>query len=114
MPSLLGLSLLWILLSGASWPAVLAIGWIGHACKLECPKWIKGAFWKGCSAYLVQEDERCLCNEKCKDANKKAGTVQRRLAGSLAGRQAGWLLSTGYPLDLEARPAVGAAAILRI
>ena len=79
----------------------------------ECPKWIKDAFWKGCSAYLVQAHERCLWNDKCKDANKKAGTSARP-ADWLAGRLAGWLLSTGYPLDLEARPVVGAAAILRI
>ena len=73
----MGFSLLWILLSGGSWPAILAIGWIGHTCKLECPKWIKDAFWKGCSAYLVQDHERCLWNDKCKDANKKAGTSAR-------------------------------------
>ena len=79
----------------------------------ECPKWIKDAFWKGCPAYLVQDHERCLWNDKCKDANKKAGTSARP-ADWLAGRLAGWLLSTGYPLDLEARPVVGAAAILRI
>ena len=26
----------------------------------ECPKWIKDAFWKGCSRYLVQGHDRCL------------------------------------------------------
>ena len=118
----MGFSLLWILLSGGSWPTILAIGWIGHTCKLECPKWIKDAFWKGCSAYLVQDHERCLWNDKCKDANKKAGTSARP-AGWLAGWPAGWLavvdrLSSGFrskagcwcgshPSDLEARPVVG-------
>ena len=35
---------------------------------------------------------------------RRPAQVQGRLAGWLAGRLAGWLLSTGYPLDLEARP----------
>ena len=34
--------------------------------------WIKDAFWKGCTTYLVQDHERSLWNDKCKVAFKKA------------------------------------------